>query len=132
MQIGRYDGERHPVRYESGHWSRVEASYDTTKRECQGVLKALKKCRGWLYGVKFLLETNANVLVAQLNRATLDLPGSLLMRWIAWIRLFDFDVKHMSGKKYIAADGLSRRPRMILEMEEEDSKEEDIKDFVDA
>jgi ribonuclease HI len=83
MQIGRHDGERHPVRYESGHWSQVEASYDATKRECRGVLKALKKCRGWLYGVKFLLETDANVLVAQLNRAASDLPGSLLMRWIA-------------------------------------------------
>jgi hypothetical protein len=36
------------------------------------------------------------------------------------------------GKKYIAANGLSRRPYMILEIEEEDSEEEDIKDFVDA
>jgi hypothetical protein len=38
----------------------------------------------------------------------------------------------MSGKKHIAANSLSRRPRTILEIEEEDSKEEDIKDFVDA
>jgi hypothetical protein len=82
--------------------------------------------------VKFLLETDANVLVIQLNGAASDLPRLLLMRWIAWIRLFDFDVKHVSGKKYIAANGLSRRPRTILEMEEEDSEEEDIEDFVDA
>jgi hypothetical protein len=82
--------------------------------------------------VKFLLETDANVLVAQLNGAASDLPGLLLMRWIAWIRLFDFDVKHVSGKKHTAADGLSRRLRTILEMEEEDSEEEDIEDFVDA
>jgi hypothetical protein len=54
------------------------------------------------------------------------------MRWITWIRLFDFDIKYVLGKKYIAANGLSRRPRMILEMEEEDSEEEDIEDFVDA
>jgi hypothetical protein len=38
----------------------------------------------------------------------------------------------MSGKKYIAANGLSRRLYMILEIEEEDSEEEDIKDFVDT
>jgi len=38
----------------------------------------------------------------------------------------------VSGKKYIAANSLSRRLRMILEIEEEDSKEEDIKDFVDT
>jgi hypothetical protein len=54
------------------------------------------------------------------------------MRWIAWIRLFDFDIKHVSGKKYTTANGLSRRPRIILEIEEEDSKEEDIEDFVDT
>jgi hypothetical protein len=38
----------------------------------------------------------------------------------------------MSGKKHIVANSLSRRLRIILEIEEEDSKEEDIKDFVDT
>jgi len=35
-------------------------------------------------------------------------------------------------KKYIAANSLSRRLYIILEIEEEDSEEEDIKDFVDT
>jgi hypothetical protein len=131
MQIGRYDERRHPVRYESGHWNRVEASYDATKRECRGVLKALKRCRGWLYGVHFTLETDANVLVAQLNGSASDLPGSLLMRWIAWIRLFDFDVKHVPGKKHLAADGLSRKPRTDSDIQEEE-QEEDIEEFIEA
>jgi hypothetical protein len=38
----------------------------------------------------------------------------------------------MSGKKYIVANSLSRRLYIILEIEEEDSEEEDIKDFVDT
>jgi hypothetical protein len=38
----------------------------------------------------------------------------------------------MLGKKYIVANSLSRRLYIILEVEEDDSKEEDIKDFVDA
>ena len=38
----------------------------------------------------------------------------------------------MLGKKYIVANSLSHRLRMILEVEEEDSKEEDIKDFIDT
>jgi len=38
----------------------------------------------------------------------------------------------MSGKKYIVANSLSRRLYMILEIKEEDSEEEDIKDFVDT
>jgi hypothetical protein len=38
----------------------------------------------------------------------------------------------VSGKKYIAANSLSRRLYTILEIEEEDNEEEDIEDFVDA
>ena len=85
-------GKRHPSRYESGIWSSAEKKYDATKRECRGVLKALKKVRYWLYGVRFILETDASVLVAQLKQLGTDLLGALVTQWIAWIQLFDFDV----------------------------------------
>ena len=123
--------KRHPARYESGMWNPAEQRYDATKRECRGVLKALKKFRHWLYGVHFILETDANVLVAQLNGAASDLPGSLVMRWLAWIRLFDFEVKHVAGKKHTAADGLSRRPATKQELKEQ-ANEVDIDDFIDV
>ena len=38
-------GRRHPSRYESGLWNKAEQCYDATKRECRGVLKALRKVR---------------------------------------------------------------------------------------
>ena len=104
-------GRKRVSRYESGLWSKAEQKYDATKRECRGVLCAFKKFRYWLYGTHFLLEIDAKVLVAQLNRAATDLPGALVTRWIAWIRLFDFEVVHVKGTKHTAADGLSRRPR---------------------
>ena len=126
-----WEGKRHPSRYESGIWSDTEKSYDATKRECRGVLKALKKVRNYLYGVHFLLETDASVLVAQLNRGGTDLPGALVTRWIAWIQLFDFDVKHVAGKKHTAADGLSRNPPTEDDIREREM-EEDIEDFIDA
>ena len=71
-------GKRHSSRYESGIWSATKKKYDATKRECRGVLKALKKVRYWLYGVTFILKTDAEVLVAQLNRSGIDLPGALV------------------------------------------------------
>ena len=123
------DKKRHPVRYESGLWTDAEAKYDAGKRECRGLLKALKKLRHWLYGVHFVLELDANTLVAQLNQAATDVPGALVTRWLAWIRLFDFDVKHVAGRKHSAADGLSRRPRMSLDPEKD---EVDVDDFIDA
>jgi hypothetical protein len=127
MQIQR--GKRHPARYESGVWSDAERKYDAGKRECRGVLKALKKFRHWLYGIHFTLEVDAQTLVAQLNRSATDLPGALVTSWIAWIRLFDFTVRHVPGTKHTAADGLSRRPA-TQEEELAQRNEQDIDDFV--
>ena len=78
MQI--INGKQHPAKYESGIWSPQEKVYNATKRECRGVLKALKKVRHWLYGVYFILETDANVLIFQLNGIGTDIPGALIMR----------------------------------------------------
>lgn len=56
----------------------------------------------------------------------MDLPGALVTRWLAWIRLFDFEVRHVKGTKHSAADGLSRRPQF-----KDDFKDElDIDGFV--
>ena len=109
MQLDK-NGKRHPARYESGIWTTAESNYDAGKRECRALLKVLKKLRFWLYGVHFLLETDANTLCAQLNRSATDLPGALVTQWLAWIRLFDFEVRHIPGSKNCVADALSRRP----------------------
>jgi hypothetical protein len=125
------NGVRKPARYESGVWSDAESKYDSGKRECRGVLMALKKFRHWLYGVHFTLETDAKTLVSQLNRAATDLPGALVTRWLAWIRLFDFDVKHISGTSNSAADALSRKPATKEDLAEKEA-EQNVDDFIDA
>ncbi len=76
-------GKKHLSRYESGIWSNAEKKYDATKRKFQGVLKALKKVRYWLYWVRFVWEIDARVLVAQLNKSGTDVPGALVTRLIA-------------------------------------------------
>jgi hypothetical protein len=125
------DGKRHPARYESGLWTEQEVRYDATKRECRGVLKALKKVRSYLYGVHFLLEVDVAVLAAQLNRSGTDLFSALITRWLAWVRLFDFDVRHVSDTKHSGLDGLLRRPRIESDNIDE-QYEEDIDDFIDV
>ena len=124
------NGKRHPVRYESGLWNSAQQKYDATKRECRGAITAMKKLRGDLYGVHFILETDAAVLVAQLNGAASDLPGALLTQWIAWMRLMDFEIRHIPGTKNTAADGLSRRAPQDSDVFEQD--EEDIEEFISA
>ena len=131
MQVDPETRKRSVARYESGMWNSAEAGYDAGKRECRGLLKMLKKVRYWLYGVRFVVELDANTLVAQLNRTATDLPGALVTRWLAWIRLFDFEVRHVAGKKHTAADGLSRKPVTQTDLEDQE-REEEIDDFIAA
>lgn len=119
---------RHPCRYESGVWRGAEIRYDAGKRECRAILKAFRKLRVYLYGVRFVLETDARTLVHQLNLPGSDLPGAAVTRWLAWLRLFSFDVVHVPGEKNGAADGLSRRPPH----EDDDADEEDVEDMIEA
>lgn len=124
------DSQRKPARFESGIWSVSEVKYDATKRECRGVLKAMKRLRNYLYGIHFLLEVDAQVLVHQINGSATDVPGALVIRWLAWIRLFDFDIQHVPGKKHTVADGLSRKPEGPSDLADT-TAEGDVDDWVD-
>lgn len=64
---------------------------------------ALRRLRHHLYGVQFRLETDARVLITQLDGSTSYLPRAPPTRWLAWINLFDFGVVHVPGKKHTAA-----------------------------
>ena len=114
------EGKRHPIRYESGLWTDREKKYDAGKRECRALLRALKKLKVWLYGVKFVVEIDVKTLLYQLNLPIVDLPVAIVVKWITWIRLFDFEVRYVVGRKHSGPDGLSRRPPNDGEEEEDD------------
>jgi hypothetical protein len=59
------------------------------------------------------------------------LPRALVIRWIAYIQLFDFTVRHVLGTKHTAADGLSQRPCTESDNIDE-ANEVDIDNFIDA
>ena len=122
------DGQRHPVRYESGVWSEPEKMYDAGKRECLALLRARKKLKVWLYRVKFTMEIDAKTLLHQLNLPIVDLPGAMVSRWISWIRLFDFTVRHVVGREHCCLDCLSRRASDSDVEDDNDSVEECIDD----
>ena len=61
-------------------------------------------------------------LVWLLNQPLNDLPNAMMTRWLSYIRLFDFTVKHIPGTKNGGADALSRRSKAEGDSEEEEDE----------
>ena len=76
------------------------------------------------------METYANTLVAQLNGAAHDHASAMLTRWLTWIRLFDFEVRHVKGATHTAADSLSRRPRHPEDTAPDTAGEDNDEDWI--
>ena len=108
-QINSETSKNYSSRYKSGLWTIFESRYDVIKRECRELLKTLKKVRFWLYEVQFIIKINVNILIIQFNRSAVDLSETLMTRWLTWIHLFDFDVRHVLDKRYTATDELFRK-----------------------
>jgi len=115
----------------SGICTEAQKKYDAGKLECHGLLKALKKLRMYLYKVRFLVEIDAKTLVHQLNQPALDLLGSVGNKWLAWIRMLSFEIKHVVGKRHGGPDGLSRRRRLVEDSDKEEGVEE-LEEEMDA
>ena len=116
------------IYYENKIWSDVEKYYNMRKQEYKNVLKMLKKCCKYFYKIHFILEFNANILIAQLNWSVNDLLKIFMTDWIAWIQFFDFIVKHVFTNKHTATDELSCQSKI----KNEDEKKKNIDDFIDS
>ena len=86
---------------------RIKIRYYETKM--LWTVKSINKNRFWLYKVRLIIEIDVNILIAQFDRFIADLSKVLMIRWLIWIRLFNFNVRHVFNKRHIAADELSRK-----------------------
>ena len=77
----------------------------------------------------FLVEIDAKTLIHQLNQPASDLPSSVVNRWLTWSRLFDFELRHVSGSKHGGPDLLSR---CLRGGDDSEGDEEDVEDAMDA
>ncbi|POW02507.1 hypothetical protein PSTT_11742 [Puccinia striiformis] len=102
-----HEGKDRPVLYESVVFSPVESRYSQSKLELCGVAKILKKLQSQLWGQHFELLIDAKSLIEMINSPSL--PNAPMTRWVAFIQLFSFDLRHVPGKTFTMPDGLSRR-----------------------
>jgi hypothetical protein len=59
-----------------------------------------------------------------------DLPGALVTWWLALLNMWEFEVRHIEGKKNVVADALLRRLEQP-DWEPPSQPEEDVEEFID-
>ncbi|CAG8603394.1 9585_t:CDS:2, partial [Acaulospora colombiana] len=94
------NNRKRPARFGSLTFNDRESRYSQPKLELYGIFRALKKWRHLLIGVKnFVLETDARYIKGMLN-APDEVPNTTLNRWIEFILLFTFTLKHVPAKDF--------------------------------
>lgn len=94
-----------PIGYYSRTLNSAEKNYSTIEKELLAILDCTKHFRPYLYGRKFIIETDHNPLVWLYK---IKEPNSRLVRWKLKLEEFDFDIIYKKGKENKVADALSR------------------------
>ena len=95
----------HPISFGSRTLNEHEIKYSTIEKELLAKTWATKYYRPYLYGVKFLVQTDHRPLVWL---SSLKEPNSKLQRWKIKLNEFDFDIEYLKGSENKVADFLSR------------------------
>jgi len=96
-----------PVAYDSYQLNPAEKNYPVHERELLAIVKALKKWRSSLLGVRFKVYTDHRTL--EYFNSQKDM-SSRQMRWSTFLSDFDYDIVYVRGEDNTAADALSRMP----------------------
>ena len=84
----------------------------------------IKKLQKYVYGVHFIVETDVKLIIGMLNKP--DLPSDVASHWVAFLKMFDFNIRHIKGKDNEVTDALSRMDFnvKISENSDDDTDEE--------
>lgn len=96
---------KRPVAFISRPLRNAELNYHITDKELLAIVWAIKKFRTYLYGNKFVIETDHQALE---HLFKLKDPTGRLMRYRLKLEEFDFVVRYIKGEKNAVADALSR------------------------
>jgi hypothetical protein len=97
--------------YESKKLKEHEKNYATHDLELASIVHALKKWRHYLMGRRFELRKDHNGLKYLFDQPTLNVRQS---RWLEFLCEYNFEIKHIKGKKNKVVDALNRRVHELL------------------
>lgn len=102
------DGKRYYARFLSFYFNEVQQRYSQPKLELYGVYVGLRALRYYIHGTRFILEVDCTSVKQMINNPVL--PTAAESRWCWYIKMHDFEMRHVPGVHHRVPDGLSRRP----------------------
>lgn len=117
--------DNHPICYASRTLNEHEINYSTIEKELLVIIWATKYFRPYLFGRKFLIETDHKPLTWLFS---IKEPNSKLVRWRLKLSEFDYEIKYKKGTKNSNADALSRIEHEPMNVNALESDSSTIKD----
>ena len=111
--------EEQPIYYASRALTSAEKNYQNLEREAQAAVWGMEKFHYFLYGRKFILQTDQKPLVSIFRKHMIDVSPRIQRITIhAW--QYDFEPQHIPGRNNVIVDSLSR----VTPLEFQDSNAE--------
>ena len=99
--------EEQPIYYASRALTSAEKNYQNLEREAQAAVWGMEKFHYFLYGRKFILQTDQKPLVSIFRKHMNDVSPRIQRITIrAW--QYDFEPQHIPGRNNVISDALSR------------------------
>jgi hypothetical protein len=76
------------------------------KRELWGIVSVIKSDREYLIGAEVVIETDCLPILGLISGC--NTPDIAMLRWIAYIKSLNPEIRHVAGKRNVVADMLSR------------------------
>jgi hypothetical protein len=103
---GVFTQNGHAIYYESRKLTKHEINYATHDLELAAIFHALKMLRNYLTGRKCKLKIDHGSLKHLFEQLMLNARHT---RWLEFLIQYEFNIKHIKGKKNRVVDALSRR-----------------------
>ena len=111
--------EEQPIYYASRALTSAEKNYQNLEREAQAAVWGMEKFHYFLYGRKFILQTDQKPLVSIFRKHMIDVSPRIQRITIrAW--QYEFEPQHIPGRNNVISDALSR----VTPLEFQDSNAE--------
>ena len=106
----------HPVAFKSRSCTSAEQNYCPLERETLAIVFACSKFNEYLYGKKFIVESDHKPLKSILHTPIHKTPPRIQL-FIMFLQKYDFVVNYVPGKDLVCSDTLSRAGPEISETE---------------